>query len=228
MTDQQTERPTVFCVECGTDHEVFDRQPNERIKSTSVYKQIAPADGWVALFHRNEPDETGRYFFTDSLAVWVLIERDGSAFVGGLCGSHMHEEPWRFGNFLTYATCKDIAADPDRFNDWAKRAAEARQEADKKGGGDVECLACGGRTNRLRPVPEWVVEVWRLKGTLPEYLSKASELYGFAICDGCDEPEPQGAILNGDVLDDWFEWAVLSAEANRRPRLQVIEGGFHF
>lgn len=95
------------------------------------YKQIVPADGWVAVFSRDEPDEQGRHFFIDPLAVWVLVEveRNRAAFVGGLCGSHMNEEPWRFGNFLCYARRDEIEATADRFNDWAKRAVEGQQKA---------------------------------------------------------------------------------------------------
>lgn len=40
------------------------------------YKQIVPADGWVAVFSRNKPDEQGRHFFIDPLAV-----RNRAAFV---------------------------------------------------------------------------------------------------------------------------------------------------
>lgn len=84
----------------------------------------------------------------------------------------------------------------------------------------MECLACGGRTNRLRTAPDWIVEIWRHEGNIPSDVPILEASYEFPICDGCHEAETH----DGDTLD-WWEWVVTSAETYKRPRLKVIQGG---
>ena len=70
---------------------------------------IAPATGWYAVYALDEPDENGRLYVSYPLALWALVESNGSTFVDGI---DMWGTDAAFGlclcsessNFLGYAT----------------------------------------------------------------------------------------------------------------------------
>lgn len=84
----------------------------------------------------------------------------------------------------------------------------------------MECLACGGRTNRLRTAPDWIVEVWRHRYNIPETGPIVEATYEFPICDGCTDAETE----DSDTVE-WWERVVISREAYKRPGLRVVQGG---
>lgn len=98
------------------------------------YKQILPADGWVMVFFRGQPDKAGLHFDAVPVTVWVLCEDgDGSTFVAGLDAEDLPDgyHSWQSELFVCYARRSEVEANPERFNAQARQRRELRRQLDQ-------------------------------------------------------------------------------------------------
>ena len=94
----------------------------KRNRERPTIKQIIPADGWCAVFAQSEPDEFGRHYHIEPLAVWALVEEGGFTYVAGLAGSDMVDawRTWESPSLIEYVRINDVGRLHDYLNERAK------------------------------------------------------------------------------------------------------------
>lgn len=95
----------------------------KRNRERPTIKQIIPADGWCAVFAQSEPDEFGRYYYTEPVAVWALVEEGGYTYVAGLAGADMVDawRTWESPSLIDYVQTKDL----NRLSGYLNEQAQA-------------------------------------------------------------------------------------------------------
>lgn len=104
---------------------------DQPLLAREVYKQLVPADGWYAVFVRDDwdaEDMNTEPYYVEPLALWALWESmDGRSFVQGLLpeGPHIRDASDR--DFFYEFIHKDAITEEIRMN-WLR---EARRKSDR-------------------------------------------------------------------------------------------------
>jgi len=87
-----------------------------------VIKQILPAEGWSAVYALDKPDKLGRYYCTEPLALWALVEEGGFVYPAGIAGADIVDcwRTWESPSLIDYVRTEDLHLLAEELNERAQ------------------------------------------------------------------------------------------------------------